>query len=336
MKRRVKKAILITLSVTQVFLLGGCGNGKKKETKNQVTLVIDWSPNADHAGIYAAKEMGYFKDEGLDVKIERPIEEGAEKEVDRNKAQFGISYQDTLTDYITGDQSLKIKSVAALVQYSTAGILSRKGEGMDRPKGLEGKKYATWNWKIEKAMIEDVMTSNAGNYKKMIQIPNAVTDEVKALQNKETDALFVYYQNAGVLAKKEGLETDFFRFADYNEKLAYYAPVLIANSDYLKSNGEQAKKVLKAIQKGYEYAIEHPEESAKILCKEDSNLEQDKVKEQISYLADGKYIEKGKKWGEIDKDRWNGFYQWVNEKKLADSEIPKDAALDLSYLPSES
>lgn len=336
MKRRIRRVVLVTLSVTLTFLGSGCGSNKKKEAQAKVTIVTDWTPNADQAGIYVAKELGYFKDEGIDVQLERPLEEGAEKEVDKNQAQFGISYQDTLTDYITGDEALKVSCVAALVQRSTAGILSRKGEGIDRPKGLEGKKYATWNWSIEKAMIEDVMTGNAGNYKKMIQIPNAVTDEVKALQNKETDALFVYYQNAGVLAKKAGLETDFFRFADYNEKLDYYAPILIANQSYLKSNGEQAKKILKAIQKGYEYTIEHPDEAAKILVKENSDLKEDEVKDQISYLADGNYIEKEKKWGEIDKDRWNGFYQWINGKKLTETELPKDAALDLSYLPSES
>lgn len=52
---------------------------------------------------------------------------------------------------------------------------SRKGEGMDRPKGMEGKKYATWDLDIEK---------DGGDFSKVKLIPSTVTDEVSALKRK--------------------------------------------------------------------------------------------------------------------------------------------------------
>ncbi len=61
------------------------------------------------------------------------------------KAQFGVSFQDTMAPAVIGDNALPITAVAAVIQHNTSGIISRKGEGMDRPDGLEGKKYATWD-----------------------------------------------------------------------------------------------------------------------------------------------------------------------------------------------
>ena len=54
---------------------------------------------------------------------------------------------------------------------------------------------------------------------------------------------------------------------DYVKEFDYYSPVIIANNDYLKKNPDEAKKVLQAIKKGYQYAMEHPEEAVDILIK---------------------------------------------------------------------
>ena len=54
---------------------------------------------------------------------------------------------------------------------------------------------------------------------------------------------------------------------DYVKEFDYYSPVIIANNDYLKDNKEEARKVIQAIKKGYQYAMDHPEEAADILIK---------------------------------------------------------------------
>ena len=118
---------------------------------------MDWTPNTNHTGIYVAKEKGYFKEAGLDVEIVQPPEDGAEVLVGSGKAQFGISFQDTMMPAVVGDDALPIKAVAAVLQHNTSGIVSRKGDGIKRPKGLEGKKYATWNQDIEKAILKQVV-----------------------------------------------------------------------------------------------------------------------------------------------------------------------------------
>ena len=142
------------------------GDGKLKK----ITFVLDWTPNTNHTGIYVAKEKGYFKEAGLDVEIVQPPEDGAEVLVGSGKAQFGISFQDTMMPAVVGDDALPIKAVAAVLQHNTSGIVSRKGEGIKRPKGLEGKKYATWNQDIEKAILKQVVEKDKGNFNKVEMI----------------------------------------------------------------------------------------------------------------------------------------------------------------------
>ena len=42
-----------------------------------VTFCLDWTPNTNHTGVYAAQALGYYKEAGLDVKIVQPPEDGA-------------------------------------------------------------------------------------------------------------------------------------------------------------------------------------------------------------------------------------------------------------------
>ena len=141
------------------------GSQEEKAAKQDVrklTFVLDWTPNTNHTGIYVAREKGYFKDAGLEVEIVQPPENGAEVLAASGKAQFAMSFQDSLAPAFSGDNPLPVTAVAGVIQHNTSGIISRRGEGMDRPRGLEGKKYATWDLPVEKATIKDVMEADGG------------------------------------------------------------------------------------------------------------------------------------------------------------------------------
>ena len=196
-----KRMLAVFLSALLAVSMTGCGS-KKEEAGDgklkKITFVLDWTPNTNHTGIYVAKEKGYFKEAGLDVEIVQPPEDGAEVLVGSGKAQFGISFQDTMMPAVVGDDALPIKAVAAVLQHNTSGIVSRKGEGIKRPKGLEGKKYATWNQDIEKAILKQVVEKDKGNFSKVEMISSTVTDEVSALKSKKVDAIWIYSWMTGL------------------------------------------------------------------------------------------------------------------------------------------
>ena len=310
------------------------GNGEKKSGESpskKISIVLDWTPNTNHTGLFVAKELGYFKEEGLEnVEIVQPPEGSTTALIGAGGAQFGISFQDTLAKSFSNDSPVPVTAVAAIIQHNTSGIISLKDKGIDSPKKLEGHKYATWDDEIEKAILKKIITDDGGDFKKVKMIPNTVTDVVTALKT-DIDAVWVYYAWDGVATELAGLQTNFLNFADYGKELDYYSPVIIANNDYLKKNPEEAKKVLRAIKKGYEYAIANPEEAAKILVKNAPELKLELVIKSQKWLA-SKYKADVAEWGTIDQNRWDLFYEWLFKNGLIKKEIPKGYGFSNDYL----
>ncbi len=330
----MKKVIAIFLSFMLLFQLTGCGTENQKTETDTITIVLDWTPNTNHTGIFVAQANGYFEEAGLSVEIVQPPEDGAITLVASGKAQFGVSFQDYLAPAFIGDTPMPITAVAAIAQHNTSGIISRSGEGIDTPKGLEYKKYATWDLDIEKATIREVMKTDGGNFNLVECIPSTVTDEVSALQNKSVDAIWIFYGWAGVACEIAGLDTDYFAFADINPVFDYYTPVIIGNNTWLDENPDTAKRFLAALSKGYTYAAEHPKESADILMEAAPELKSNSelIYKSQEYLS-AEYIADANTWGEFDADRWAGFFNWLNENKLLEGEIDPYYGFTNAYLP---
>ena len=326
---------MLAAGLAAVMTVGAAGSTTVSAADNEtekITFVLDWTPNTNHTGLYVAENLGYFEDQGLEVEIVQPPEGGADALVASGRAQFGVSFQDSMAPGVAGDNALPTTAVAALIQHNTSGIISRKGEGMDTPKGMEGKKYATWDGPIEVAMIQNVVEQDGGDFSKVEMIPSTVTDEVSALESGSVDAIWIFYAWAGVKFELTGAETDYFAFKDINPVFDYYTPVVIANNEFLEEEPETAKKFLTALRDGYEYAIENPEEAADILCEAAPELDPELVLASQEYLKD-QYKAEVSQWGYIDPERWNAFYQWLNENGLTEAEIPENAGFSNAYLP---
>ena len=117
---RKKKLAAVAVMASMMLSLVACGSNKEKKDNDggknlkKVTFVLDWTPNTNHTGIYLAKEKGYFKEAGLNVEIVQPPDGGAEQLVASGKAQFGISFQDTLAACYASKDPLPVTAVAAV------------------------------------------------------------------------------------------------------------------------------------------------------------------------------------------------------------------------------
>lgn len=323
---------IIGLILIGMMLLVGCG--EKQESKDgtkELTLVLDYTPNTNHTGIYVAKELGYFAEEGIELNIVQPPQDGAPVLVASGKAQVGIDYQDTIAAAYAQDEPLPVTNIAALVQHNTSGIVSLKGNGMDRPKGMEGKKYATWGMEVEQAMIKNVVEKDGGDFSKVQLVPSNYSDIFTGLGN-DIDAVWIFYGWDGIAAQVKNVAVDYFAFKDINPVFDYYTPTIIANNEFLKEDPETAKAFLRALKKGYEYSIENPKEAAEILLKDNPELDLAIVMASQEYLKD-EYISDAKRWGEFDSTRWNNFYAWLFENGLIEKEIPADFGFSNEYLP---
>ena len=322
--KKISKILILCLILVLVV---SCGKSKNNQ---KIKIVLDWVPNTNHTGLYVAKDLGYFKEEGLDVEIVQPPEGSTTALIGAGGAEFGISFQDTLAKSFAKESPVPVTAVAAILQHNTSGIISLKEKGIDSPKKLEGKKYATWEDNIEQAILKKLVTDDKGDFSKVKLIPYTITDVVTGLKS-DVDAVWVYYAWDGIATERAGLQTNFLKIRDYAKELDYYSPVIIANNDFLKKNPEIAKKVLKAIKKGYEYAMKNPEESAKILVKNSPELDINLVTASQKWISK-EYQSDAKEWGIIDGNRWNGFYEWLYKNKAVEREIPKDFGYSNEYL----
>ena len=337
----MKKFMAVMLSACMAFSLCACGNTAternsdataEKSTKNskKITMVLDWTPNTNHTGIYVAQEKGYFKEAGLDVSVIQPPDNGATDLVASGGAEFGIDFQDTLAAAFSSDSPLPVTAVAAILQHNTSGLISLKKKGIDSPGKLEGHSYATWDSPIEQAVLKNVVEKDGGDFSRVKLISTYVEDIVAAL-HADIESVWIYYGWDGVKCDMEGLSTNFLPFADMNPTFDYYSPVIIGNNDYMKENPDTTKAFLSAVKKGYEYAAGNPSDAADILLKAVPELDEKLVQKSQEYLSK-QYIADAAQWGEIDANRWNGFYQWLNENKLVDNALDENAGFTMDYL----
>lgn len=324
------------------LVLAGCGNAEpaddsaeskaSSEELTKVSVVLDWTPNTNHTGLYVAEANGYYEQAGLDVEIVQPPEDGATPLVAGGGAEFGIDFQDSLAANFASEAPLPVTAVAALIQHNTSGLISLAEEGIDTPAKLAGKSYATWNRPIELAIIEKVVTDAGGNFDDVELIPSTVTDVISALQTKTVNAIWVYYGWDGVATEQAGLATNYLNFADYAEELDYYSPVIVGNDAFMAENPAVTKAFLAATRQGYEAAIADPDAAAQTLVAAVPELDIELVTASQKWLAE-QYKAEVAQWGYISPDRWNKFYQWLNDNDLVEQPIADDTGFSNDYLP---
>lgn len=324
----MKKIISGLLCAAFLLLTTGCGSSS---SAFEITLVLDWLPNTNHTGIYVARELGYFAEEGLDVTIQSPPEDGATPLVAAGKADFGIDFQDSLASAFASEEPLPVTAVAAIEQHNTSGLLSPVDCEITSPSDLCGKRYAYSGWPTEEEILKSLVEQDGGDFSQVTQIPTTVTDINNAFSADGVDCVWVYYGWDGVAAQQLGIDCNYIPIAECNDVFDYYTPVIIANNDFLEQHPDETKQFLHACERGYQYAAEHPEEAAAILQKETPETDSELLLASQMYLSE-QYTDDGVPWGYIDSERWNAFYKWLWENGAIEYPIEENFGMTNEYL----
>lgn len=316
--------------------LAGCGsksgtNADKPKELTKVTLCLDYTPNTNHTGIYVAQSKNFFADEGLEVEIVQPAENSCEAMVGSGQAQLGVSYQDYLASSLSQAEPFPLTAIAAIIQHNTSGIMSRAEDGITSAKGMENHTYATWNIPVEQATIKQVVTADGGDFSKVKMVPYETDDEVAGLKANMFDTVWVYegwaYQNAQI----QDYDVNYFSFVSMDQVFDYYTPIFVSNNDYLKDHADQAKAFLRAVKKGYEFAISNPDDAASILLKAVPELDEKLVRASAQFLA-GEYQKDASSWGVIDSTRWSRYFGWLNDNNLVENKLDVNSGWTMDYL----
>ncbi|MBB6453218.1 ABC-type nitrate/sulfonate/bicarbonate transport system substrate-binding protein [Salirhabdus euzebyi] len=329
----MKKLFFVFMTL---LLLTACAGEDEKETNSdskteleEINVVLDWTPNTNHTGLYVAKAKGYFEEEGLDVEIIMPGEVGADQMIATGKADFGVSYQESIT--AARVQEVPIVSIAAVIQHNTSGFAAPVAKNITSPKDFEGKIYGGWGSPVEKAVISTIMKQDNADVEKLEIVNMGDTDFFTATE-RDIDFAWIYYGWTGVEAELRNQPIDIVYLTDYSEKLDYYTPVLATNETMIAENPETIRKFLRAVAKGYQVAIDSPEEAADILIEAVPDLDPELVKASQAWLAP-KYQDDAERWGEQKLEVWENYASWMYEHDLLEGQLDSEKAFTNEFLP---
>jgi ABC-type nitrate/sulfonate/bicarbonate transport system substrate-binding protein len=328
-----KGMIALVLLSSLLLILIGCGakeTAQKQELK-KVTVLLDWTPNTNHTGVYVALKSGYYKEQGLDVEIVQPSEGGAAQLVAAGQAEFGFSYQEEVT--IARTTGVPIKALAAVIQHNTSGFASPMEKGIKSPKDFEGKRYGGWGSPAEEAMIKALMTQENADFRK-VEIINIGTADFFTSIKKDVDFAWIFWGWTGIEAEQRGIPLNFIQLKDYSDALDFYTPLLITSDDTLKNNPALVTAFMKATAKGYADCISNPGETGQILLDSVPELNKDLVLASQEYLAK-EYKGDAPVWGQMTELRWQKYADWMYSQKLIDKPLDSQQAFTNEFLPKE-
>ena len=329
----MKKLLLLLLVALMVFGVTGCTQDTAEAQVElvDITVILDWVPNTNHTGLYVASQMGYFEEEGLNVEIIQPTEGGSADLIAAGQGEFGVSYQEQVTYARTAANPLPVKAIAAIIQHNTSGFASPADRNILTPKDFEGKKYGGWGSPMEIATLQGLMATDGGDFAQLEMLDIGALDYFAAVSD-HVDFTWIYYGWDGVSAELRDYPINFVKLQDVDENLDFYTPVLIASESYLAENPEIAKSFLNAVTKGYEYAMENPEEAADLLLAEVPEIDRELAVASQKYLAN-EYQAEASQWGVMKESIWTNYSQWMLNQGLLENELEVNEAFTNEFLP---
>ena len=318
MKINEKPIALMVCAMLVAAVLTGCGQGPEAteggEGLARIRVILDWTPNTNHTGMYVALEKGWFEELGLAVEFVQPPEMGGVVLVGAGNAEIVVTFQEEMGPAIAAANPIPITAIAAILQHNTSGIMSLAETGISSPRDLEGKMFAYWGTDLVTEIMRHIMEADGGDFGELNMVVDFATDAISALKTR-FDAIWVFYGWDAIAAGLAGIEYNYIDLGAIEPLFDFYSPVLAANDTWLAENPDLARAFLDAASRGYAFAMENPVEAGEILLRHAPELNRELVMASQLFLA-GEYQANAARWGEFDEERWARFYHWMYGRGL--------------------
>ena len=322
---------LTSLILALTLILAGCAGQSETSTLQDVTLMLDWVPNTNHTGIYVAQANRYFEDAGLNVTIIEPGEVYAEHAVAAEAADFGVSFQEQVT--LARADDVPIVSIAAIIQHNSSGFASRAELGAHSPRDWEGLRYGSFGSPFEPPTLQVLMNCDGGEFEALEIVDTGFSDPLALLDEAVTDLAWIFYGWQGIQAEYEGIDLQIVMMEDWFDCIPdYYTPVFIANEKTIRERPQVVRAFLEAIERGYRFTIDNPDQAADILLDAVPELNEDLVHRSQSWLSP-RYKADASRWGEQDLQVWQAYSGWMVENGILSESINAKDAFTNKFLP---
>ena len=294
-----------------------------------VSVVLDWFPWSNHAGLFIAKDKGYFAAEGLDVDIHPPADPATILQtVATGRDDFGINYQTGVL--IARQEGVPVVSIAALVQHPLNSVMTLKDSGIVEPKDLAGKTIG-WPGIPDNEPLLDTMLKSQGLSLSDVELVNVGFDLVPALIGGKVDAIVgAYWVHESISAINQGFPVNIMRMEQHGVP-DFYELVLVTNEEKIKENPEMVRRFVRAVTRGYQDAIDDPQGAVELLKRVRPEVDLAIESPGVDMLAPLWGTDQGV-FGWQDEARWIEFAAWLEEAGLLSGGGDVNAAFDNSFV----
>ncbi len=329
--------LLPVIATTMLLALAGCGEKEDdlaRPAAEPFDLVLDYFPNADHVGIYAAIEDGEFREVGLDVRPRTPSDPAAPlKLLAAGKADVAISYEPELL--LARDKGAQLVSIGALVQAPLTSLVSVGEAGIESPADLRGKRVGTAGIPYQAAYLDTILR-RAGVPPASVKRIDVGFNLVPAMLSRKVDAtLGSFWNYEGVQLAREGKQPRIVRMEQVGVP-TYNELVLVARREDLRTRGPELRRFLAALGRGYARARDNPGKAVDALLAANRDLERDlqlasvKATMPVFFPADS-----SKPFGWQDPRAWDAYGRWMLANRLLGKPPDASRALTNEFLPGE-
>jgi putative hydroxymethylpyrimidine transport system substrate-binding protein len=276
--------LVAALLAAALLLTGaaGCGgSGAEPGAPVGATLVLDFTPNAVHAGIYSAQRRGYYGDAGIDLTVRQPGEStDAPKLLEAGRADFAILDIHDLG--IARERGLDLVGVMPLVQRPLASVIARAGGGVRRPRDLENHTVGVTGLPSDEAVVDSEISADGGNPAKAKRLTIGF-NAISSLAAGKVDAATGFWNAEGVALRQQGVPITIFKVNRYGAP-PYPELILATTQQILDREPDLVQSMVAATTRGYEFAVVHQPQTLNDLLAEVPSLGRADQKAQLQAL----------------------------------------------------
>jgi putative hydroxymethylpyrimidine transport system substrate-binding protein len=331
--RRLAVAVL----VAALALLAGCGEREEATEGGELErfdLALDWFPNPDHVGIYAALDRGYFEQAGLEVEPQIPSDPSAPiKQVAAGRVDLAISYEPEVL--IAREQGLDVVAVGALAREPLTSLVSLGKGGIRDGRQLDGRRVATAGIPYQAAFLRAILAQAGVNENDVERVDVGLNLVSPLIAGKVDAALGPFWNIEGVELAQRGddptvVPVDELGIPTYDEL------VLVASGERVAEDPEAIRLFLAALERGTRDAAQDPAAATAALLRANRDLDPKLTRVQVAKTLPVLLPPKPEDtYGSMDPELWRDFAGFMVDEELIGTLPATDDVLTNDLLPGK-